>query len=160
MELLVTGAKVSVGDQRPFFYHRLTLIPAWISNNIASKVWDEIAYPSPNVDGAAVEIWKSIVDFIPHFSNIGNRLPILGWKLTHISKRCPTCSRLYGWSNEHPRQTSYTFKVETGKNTAKSGTSESIRDTKTRHTVKPVYNDHPMGYFSAFWSSSRWPLAT
>ena len=28
------------------------------------------------------------------------------------------------------------------------------------HTVKPVYNDHLMGYFSAFWSSSRWPRAT
>ena len=28
------------------------------------------------------------------------------------------------------------------------------------NTVKPVYNDHPMGYLSAFWSSSRWPGAT
>ena len=28
------------------------------------------------------------------------------------------------------------------------------------YTVKPVYNDHLMGYFFAFWSSSRWPLAT
>ena len=27
-------------------------------------------------------------------------------------------------------------------------------------TVKPVYNDHLMWYFSAFWSSSRWPGAT
>ena len=27
-------------------------------------------------------------------------------------------------------------------------------------TVKPVYNDHLMGYFSAFWSSSMWPRAT
>ena len=27
-------------------------------------------------------------------------------------------------------------------------------------TVKPVYNDHLMGYLSAFWSSSRWPGAT
>ena len=27
-------------------------------------------------------------------------------------------------------------------------------------TVKPVYNDHLLGYFSAFWSSSRWPLAS
>ena len=27
-------------------------------------------------------------------------------------------------------------------------------------TVKPVYNNHLMGYFSAFWSSSRWPRAT
>ena len=25
---------------------------------------------------------------------------------------------------------------------------------------KPVYNDHLMGYFSAFWSSSSWPWAT
>ena len=25
---------------------------------------------------------------------------------------------------------------------------------------KPVYSDHLMGYFSAFWSSSRWPRAT
>ena len=28
------------------------------------------------------------------------------------------------------------------------------------YTVKPVYNDHLMGYFSAFWSSSRWSRAT
>ena len=28
------------------------------------------------------------------------------------------------------------------------------------YTVKPVYNDHLMGYFSAFWTSSRWPRAT
>ena len=28
------------------------------------------------------------------------------------------------------------------------------------YTVKPVYNDHLMGYFSAFWSSTRWPMAT
>ena len=27
-------------------------------------------------------------------------------------------------------------------------------------TVKPVYNDHLLGYLSAFWSSSRWPMAT
>ena len=31
---------------------------------------------------------------------------------------------------------------------------------KVLDTVKPVYNDHLMGYFSAFWSSSRWPRAT
>ena len=28
------------------------------------------------------------------------------------------------------------------------------------YTVKPVYNDHLMEYFYAFWSSSRWPRAT
>ena len=26
--------------------------------------------------------------------------------------------------------------------------------------MKPVYNDHLVGYFSAFWSCSRWPRAT
>ena len=31
---------------------------------------------------------------------------------------------------------------------------------RLHHTVKPAYNDHLMGYFSAFWSSSRWPKAT
>ena len=31
---------------------------------------------------------------------------------------------------------------------------------RVRYTVKPVYNDHLMEYFSAFWSSSRWPMAT
>ena len=29
-----------------------------------------------------------------------------------------------------------------------------------RSTMKPVYNDHRVGYLSAFWSSSRWPRAT
>ena len=28
------------------------------------------------------------------------------------------------------------------------------------NTVKPVYNDQLMGYFSALWSPSRWPRAT
>ena len=29
----------------------------------------------------------------------------------------------------------------------------------TGSTVKPVYNDHLMGYSSAFWGSSMWPRA-
>ena len=29
----------------PFYWHGLTLIPAWINNNMPSKVWDEITYP-------------------------------------------------------------------------------------------------------------------
>ena len=28
------------------------------------------------------------------------------------------------------------------------------------HTMRPVYKDHLMEYFSAFWGSSRWPRAT
>ena len=32
------------------------LIPAWISNHMPSKVWDEITYPFLNFNGATVEV--------------------------------------------------------------------------------------------------------
>ena len=38
------------------------------------------------------------------------------------------------------------------------GTFASLRvRLRQREKVKPVYNDHLVGYFSVFWSSSRWP---
>ena len=40
----------------PFYYHGLTLIPAWISNYIHCKVWDEITYPFLNFNGCTVEV--------------------------------------------------------------------------------------------------------
>ena len=27
-------------------------------------MWDEITYPSPNVNGATVEVWERIINFI------------------------------------------------------------------------------------------------
>ena len=39
-------------------------------------------------------------------------------------------------------------------------TPRNMKRTSNPYTVKPVYNDHQMGHFSAFWSSSRWPRAT
>ena len=36
--------------------HGLTLIPAWISNHMPGKVWDEITYPFLNFNGATVEV--------------------------------------------------------------------------------------------------------
>ena len=36
--------------------HGLTLIPAWISNDMLSKVWDEITYPFLNFNGCTVEV--------------------------------------------------------------------------------------------------------
>ena len=41
-----------------------------------------------------------------------------------------------------------------------TGMPSSATELKDIGTVKPVYNDHLMVYFSAFWSSSRWPRAT
>ena len=51
----------------PFYCHALTLIPAWISNHMARKVWDEITYPFPNFNSCTVEVWEWISHFIPHF---------------------------------------------------------------------------------------------
>ena len=34
----------------------LTFIPAWRSNHMPGKVWDEITYPFLNVNGATVEV--------------------------------------------------------------------------------------------------------
>ena len=34
----------------------LILITAWISNNMHSKVWDEITYQFPNFNDATVEV--------------------------------------------------------------------------------------------------------
>ena len=39
-----------------FYYHGLTLIPAWISNYLPSRVWNEITYPFLNFNGCTVEV--------------------------------------------------------------------------------------------------------
>ena len=44
-----------------------TLIPAWISNHMHSKAKDEITYTFPNFNGATVEVWKGISNYIPHW---------------------------------------------------------------------------------------------
>ena len=58
-------SSVTIG---PFYLHGLTLIPAWISDYIHYKVWDEITYPFLNFNGATVEVsdWKC--NFIMHFT--------------------------------------------------------------------------------------------
>ena len=43
------------------------LIPSWMNNHMSSKVWDKITYPFPNFNGATVEVWEWINNFIPHF---------------------------------------------------------------------------------------------
>ena len=67
-----------------FYYHELTLFPAWISNHMPNKVWDEITYPFPNFNGCSVEVWEWIINFIPHL--------IMG-VITY-----PCSIKLIGWS--------------------------------------------------------------
>ena len=63
-----------------FYRHGLTLIPAWISNHMRTKVWDEITYPFSNFN-----VMQSHDDYC-----IGcNYLSMLGLMLIHVSKRVP-----------------------------------------------------------------------
>ena len=45
----------------PFYYHRLTLIPVWISNHMPTKIWDEITYSFPNFNGITAELGNGSV---------------------------------------------------------------------------------------------------
>ena len=42
----------------PLLQTWLTLIPAWISNHMLSKVWEEITHAFPNVNGCTIEVWE------------------------------------------------------------------------------------------------------
>ena len=54
----------------PFYWHGLTVIPAWISNYTHYKVLDEITCPFPNFNGVTVEVWEWTSNSIPHFTGI------------------------------------------------------------------------------------------
>ena len=89
----------SLHASSPFYKHGLTLIPAWISDHILSKVWDEIIYPFSNFNDCTVEVGEWISNFIPHFifRNGCDYLSMLGSKLNQISKRGPGSSAAMYW---------------------------------------------------------------
>ena len=45
----------------------INIIPARINNYIYYNVWGEITFPFPNFNGATVEVWEWISNFILHF---------------------------------------------------------------------------------------------
>ena len=47
--------------------NEITSIPAWVSNRMSSRVWVEVIYPFPNINGCTISVWKWISNFIPHF---------------------------------------------------------------------------------------------
>ena len=77
-----------------FYYHDLTLIPAWISNHMCSKVWDEITDPFPNFTGGTIKVWEWISNFIPHF--VMDVITYPCWDLSYyqILQASPTTSSL------------------------------------------------------------------
>ena len=65
----------------PLYWHGLALIPAWISNHMASKVCDKIIYPFPNVNR-----WS--LGMVSSHTLLSKWLLIhVGIKLKHVSKR-------------------------------------------------------------------------
>ena len=60
--------------------------PALIIIYIHYKVWSEITDPSPNFNGATVEVWEWISNFIPHYwARDYQSMPTL--KLIHVCKK-------------------------------------------------------------------------
>ena len=58
---------------------------------MSSKVWDEITYPFPNFNGAAVEVWEWKSNFMSLFNHERNNFSVLWLKLIYASKRGPYC---------------------------------------------------------------------
>ena len=58
---------MNIPTQAPHLLARINLTPAWISNYIHYNVWDEIAYPFPNFNDYAVEVYKWVSIFILHY---------------------------------------------------------------------------------------------
>ena len=71
----------------PLYKQGLTLISAWLSNYMPSKLWDEIAYWFPNFNSATIEVWEWIG--LSHILWWVSLLIHAVIKLIHISKRGP-----------------------------------------------------------------------
>ena len=65
---LNVNSAFDIGAWDPFYFlHKLTSIPAWISNHMPSKARGDITYPFPKFNSVTVEVWEWISNFIPHF---------------------------------------------------------------------------------------------
>ena len=58
-----------------------------INNYMPSKVWDQITYPFPNINGCTVEVWEWINNFIPRIIMKVINSSMLGLKLYLVNKR-------------------------------------------------------------------------
>ena len=83
-------------DTGAFGCHGLTLIPARISNHNHYKVWEEITYPFPKFNSAAVS------NFIPHLTEHVITYPWWDWSQTMLVKVAPAVNLLYCCRNSHP----------------------------------------------------------
>ena len=64
-----TSGTTLLGKQWPLFTNMdWILIPAWINKYTHDKLWDEIAYPFRNVNGAIVDVCEWICNSNSHFT--------------------------------------------------------------------------------------------
>ena len=54
----------------PLLLTGVNIIPEWITNCIHYKMWGEITYSSRNFNGATVDVWDWIINFIPQFTRL------------------------------------------------------------------------------------------
>ena len=73
----------------PFYENELTWIPALMRNYVSYKMWDKITKLFLNFNGATIEDWEWMSNFIQTFYWAGDCLSMLGFKLMHISRRGP-----------------------------------------------------------------------
>ena len=67
----------------PFYQNILTSILGWIGYDIHYEVWDEITYPFTNFNGATVEVWEWINDFVSYSTGM--------WLLIHAGIKIDPC---------------------------------------------------------------------
>ena len=90
----------------PFYWHRLTLISAWITNHMPSKVLDEITYLFPNFYGGNISVWEWMINYIPHSIMDVISYPCSDWSLSISEKGLLTS---VGHSLLNPSTTWYFF---------------------------------------------------
>ena len=87
--------KVTVGVENMLFIDYLwdslpltclTLIPAWLSNHIYHKVWDEITYPFSNFDGAAMEVCEWLSNATSYYTGHVIIYPCWDWNQIMLVK--------------------------------------------------------------------------
>ena len=103
------------------------------------KVWDEITYQFPNINGATIEVWEWLSYFILHFMIDVITYPIWGWNQSFLVKGAP----------EVRLKLPVTRLFVPG--LAKNNNKENIKSLKYRNLVKAIHR--------SMWDSPpKWPV--
>ena len=87
-EAVQMNAQNTSYQRQLFCYHALIQIPAWRSNYMQYKVWDEITDRFPNFNEAAIGVWEWISNFIPHLTGNAITYPCWGKSSSMLIKVC------------------------------------------------------------------------